>query len=43
MEVLTPASPSDLPPLGELVTDEPAWGYPSATTAGRMPPTCVCG
>jgi hypothetical protein len=34
MEVLTPASPSDLPPLGELVADEPSWRYPSATTAG---------
>ena len=33
MEVLTPASPSDLPPLGELVADEPSWRYPSATTA----------
>jgi hypothetical protein len=35
MEVMTPASPSDLPPLGELVADEPAWRYPSATTAGE--------
>jgi hypothetical protein len=34
MEVLTPASPSDLPPLGELVADEPSWRYPPATTAG---------
>jgi hypothetical protein len=34
MEVLTPASPSDLPPLGEPVADEPSWRYPSATTAG---------
>jgi hypothetical protein len=34
MEVLTPASPSDLPPLGELVAEEPSWRYPSATTAG---------
>jgi hypothetical protein len=33
MEVLTPASPSDLPPLGELIADEPFWRYPSATTA----------
>ena len=38
MEVLTPASPSDLPPLGELVADEPSWRYPPATTAGRVPP-----
>jgi hypothetical protein len=35
MEVLTPASPSDLPPLSELVVDEPFWRYPSATTAGE--------
>ena len=35
MEVLTPTSPSDLPPLGELVADEPFWRYPSATTAGE--------
>ncbi len=34
MEVLTPASPADLPPLGELIADEPFWRYPSATTAG---------
>ena len=34
MEVLTPASPSVLPPLGELVADEPSWRYPSATTGG---------
>jgi hypothetical protein len=34
MEVLTPASPSDLPPLGELVAEEPFWRYPSATIAG---------
>ena len=34
MEVLTPASPSDLPPLGELVAEEPFRRYPSATMAG---------
>ena len=34
VEVLTPASPSDLPPLGELVAEEPFWRYPSATMAG---------
>jgi hypothetical protein len=28
---LTPASPSDLPPLGELVADDPFWRYPSGT------------
>ena len=27
MEALTPASPGDLPPLGELVADEPFWRY----------------
>jgi hypothetical protein len=26
---LTPASPADLPPLGELVADEPFWRYPA--------------
>ena len=29
MAALTPASPSDLPPLGELVADDPFWRYPS--------------
>jgi hypothetical protein len=29
MDFLTPASPDDLPPLGELVADEPFWRYPS--------------
>jgi hypothetical protein len=28
MEALTPASPGDLPPLGELIADEPFWRYP---------------
>ena len=27
MEALTPAFPEDLPPLGELVADEPFWRY----------------
>ena len=35
MAVLTPASPSDLPPLGELVADDPFWRYPLATPAGE--------
>jgi hypothetical protein len=35
MKVLTPASPSELPPLGELIADEPFWRYLSATTAGE--------
>ena len=34
MEALTPASGDGLPPLGELVADEPFWRYP-AGTAGR--------
>jgi hypothetical protein len=28
---LTPPSPSNLPPLGELVVDDPFWRYPSGT------------
>ena len=39
MKVLTPASPSELPselpPLDELIADEPFWRYLSATTAGE--------
>jgi|SRR5271165_2459876 len=27
MEALTPASPDSLPPLGELIADEPFWRY----------------
>ena len=33
MEALTPASADDLPPLGELVADDPFWRYP----AGGLP------
>jgi hypothetical protein len=29
---LTPASPAGLPPLGELVADNPFWRYPSGTS-----------
>ncbi|MBV9208846.1 MAG: hypothetical protein JO037_26335, partial [Actinobacteria bacterium] len=29
MEALTPASADDLPPLGELVADDPFWKYPA--------------
>lgn len=29
MEGLTPASPADLPPLGELLVDDPFWQYPA--------------
>lgn len=28
MESLTPASPDSLPPVGELIADEPFWRYP---------------
>jgi hypothetical protein len=31
VSALTPASPSDLPPLGELVADDPFWRYPRGT------------
>ena len=31
MEALTPASPDSLPPLGELIADEPFWRYPIGT------------
>jgi hypothetical protein len=35
MEGLTPASPDGLPPLGDLVADDPFWRYPSGTVAGE--------
>jgi hypothetical protein len=28
MEALTPASPNSLPPIGELIADEPFWRFP---------------
>jgi hypothetical protein len=31
MEALTPASADDLPPLGELVADEPFWRHPAGS------------
>ena len=31
MEALTPASPDSLPPIGELIADEPFWRYPLGT------------
>jgi hypothetical protein len=34
MEALTPASPDSLPPLGELIADEPFWHYPASLAAG---------
>jgi hypothetical protein len=42
MEALTPASPDSLPPLGELIADEPFWRYP-AGAAGRALPISACG
>jgi hypothetical protein len=33
--MLTPASPADLPPLGELIADNPFWRYPTAAMAGE--------
>jgi hypothetical protein len=33
MHALTPASADDLPPLGELVADEPFWRHPTGTPA----------
>ena len=35
MEALTPASPNSLPPIGELIADEPLWRYPLGATAGH--------
>ena len=35
MEALTPASPDSLPPIGELIADEPFWCYPLGATAGQ--------
>lgn len=35
MEALTPASPDSLPPLGELIADEPFWRYPLDAMAGQ--------
>ncbi len=29
MAALTPASPADLPPIGELIVDEPFWRHPA--------------
>lgn len=33
MEALTPASADDLPPLGELIVDDPFWRYPAGSLA----------
>jgi hypothetical protein len=35
MEALTPASPDSLPPIGDLIADEPFWRYPLGATAGQ--------
>jgi len=35
VEVLTPASPSDLPPLGELIVDDLFWRYPAGLARRR--------
>jgi hypothetical protein len=34
MEALTPASPDSLPPLGQIVADEPFWRYPVGARGG---------
>jgi hypothetical protein len=34
MEALTPAAPDSLPPLGDLIADEPFWRYPAGSEAG---------
>ena len=36
MEGLTPASAADLPPLGELLVDDPFWQYPAREGAGHL-------
>ena len=33
MKALTPASPDNLPPIGNLIADEPFWRYPLGATA----------
>jgi hypothetical protein len=33
MQALTPASADDLPPLGELIVDDPFWRHPSGSLA----------
>jgi len=35
MEALTPASPDSLPPIGDLIANEPFWRYPLGATAGQ--------
>jgi hypothetical protein len=43
MEGLTPASAADLPPLGELLVDDPFWPYPAWAWRGKGPGTCMSG
>jgi hypothetical protein len=35
MEALTPASPDSLPPIGDLIADEPFWRYPLGATRSK--------
>ena len=42
MEALTPASPDSLPPVGDLIADEPFWRY-RAGASGRALPTSAGG
>jgi hypothetical protein len=35
VEALTPASPDSLPPIGDLIADEPFWRYPLGATGGQ--------
>jgi hypothetical protein len=43
MEAPAPASPDSLPPIGDLIADEPFWRYRSAPRLGRELRTCACG
>jgi hypothetical protein len=36
MEALTPASPDSLPPLGDLIADEPFWRYPAGAAGAGV-------
>ena len=36
MEALTPASPDSLPPLGDLIADEPFWRYPAGAGVAHL-------
>ena len=36
MEALTPASPDSLPPIGDLIADEPFWRYPLGDAVARQ-------